>query len=203
MYAGNAPNPYEQPTMAGSLFGNPVDDNFYHPQPPIYHPSMGRSSISNQVDDVFYHSQPPIYHPSMGGSSVSNQVDDIFYHPQPPIYHPSMGGSSGVNFFESYVPDFCHSQTLMYPSFGGNIDYQEIIDFMTVTSISSTTFSPHISDYAWTTPAPMRHVIGDNEDDDDDDDDDDDAPQRPQRDRRPPRRYDSTTSQHGQKLHRR
>ncbi|KAK8695702.1 hypothetical protein V6N13_000853 [Hibiscus sabdariffa] len=56
MYAGNAPNPYEHPTMAGSSFGNPVDDNFYHPQPPIYHPSMGGSTISNQVDDVFYHS---------------------------------------------------------------------------------------------------------------------------------------------------
>ncbi|KAK8586591.1 hypothetical protein V6N13_010179 [Hibiscus sabdariffa] len=86
MYVGNAPNPYEHPTMAGSSFANPVDDNFYHPQPPIYHPSMG-------------------------GSSVSNQVDDNIYHPQPPMYHPSMGGSSGANFSESYVPDIYHSHT--------------------------------------------------------------------------------------------
>ncbi|KAK8715805.1 hypothetical protein V6N13_043131 [Hibiscus sabdariffa] len=163
--------------MAGSSFANPVDDNFYHLQPPIYHPSMGGSSVSNQVNDDFYHSQPPIYHPSISGSSVSNQVDDSFYHPPPPIYHPSMGESSGVNFSESYVPDFYHSQTPMYPIFGGNIDYQEITDFMAVTSISSPTFSPHSSEYALTTPAPMRPVV---DDDDDDDGDDDDAPQRPQ-----------------------
>ncbi|KAK8546737.1 hypothetical protein V6N13_093780 [Hibiscus sabdariffa] len=191
--------------MAGSSFANPVDDNFYHPQQPIYHPSMGGSSISHQVDDVFYHSQPPIYHPSMGGSSFSNQVDDFSYHPQPPIYHPSMGGSSSANFSESYVPDFHHSQTPMYPGYGGNIDYQDITDFMAVTSISSPTFAPHSTEYAFTTPAPMRPVVDDDDDDDDDedDDDDDDAPQRPQRDRRAPRRYESTISQHGQKLRRR
>ncbi|KAK8574271.1 hypothetical protein V6N13_097257 [Hibiscus sabdariffa] len=143
---------------------------------------MAGSSFANPMDDNFYHPQLPIYHPSMGGSSVSNQVDDNIYHPQPPIYHPSMGRSSGANFFESYVLDFYHSQTPMYSSFGGNIDYQEIIDFMTVTSISSPTFSPHSSDYALTTSAPMRPVV----DDDDDDDDDDDAPQRPQQNRRPP-----------------
>ncbi|KAK8612364.1 hypothetical protein V6N13_092480 [Hibiscus sabdariffa] len=155
--------------MAGSSFANPVDDKIYHPQPSIYHPSMGGSSVSNQVVDVFYHSQPSIYHSSMGGSSVSNQVDDSFYHLQPPFYHPLMGGSSGVNFSESYVPDFYHSQTPMYPSFGGNIDYQEITDFMAVTSISSPTFSPHTNDYALTMPAPIRLMV-DNEDDDDNDD---------------------------------
>ncbi|KAK8586247.1 hypothetical protein V6N13_130768 [Hibiscus sabdariffa] len=190
--------------MAGSSFANPVDDNFYHPQQPIYHPSMSGSSISHQVDDVFYHSQPPIYHPSMGGSSFSNQVDDFSYHPQPPIYHPSMGGSSSANFSESYVPDFHHSQTPMYPGYGGNIDYQDITDFMAVTSISSPTFAPRSTEYAFTTPAPMRPVVDDDDgNDDDDDDDDDDAPQRPQRDRRAPRRYESTIFQHGQKLRRR
>ncbi|KAK8594271.1 hypothetical protein V6N13_126080 [Hibiscus sabdariffa] len=175
MYVGNAPNPYEHPTMAESSFANPVDDNFYHPQPPIYHPSMG-------------------------GSSVSNQVDDNIYHPQPPMYHPSMGGSSGANFSESYVPDIYHSQTPMYPSFSGNMDHQDITDFMAVTSISSPTFSPHNSEYVVTTPAFMRPVV--DGDDDDDDDDDDDVPQRPQRVRRPPQHYHSTTSQHGQKLRR-
>ncbi|KAK8658815.1 hypothetical protein V6N13_029035 [Hibiscus sabdariffa] len=177
--------------MVGSSFANPVDDNFYHPQPPIYHPSMGESSIFNQVDDVFYHSQPPIYHTSMGGSSFSNQVDDFSYHPQlqPPIYHPSMGGSSSENFSESYVPDFyqSQSQTPMYPGCSGNIDYEDITNFMTVTSISTPIFSPHSTEYAFTTPPPMRPVV------DDDDDDVDDAPQRPQRDRRPPQRYKSTT----------
>ncbi|KAK8672581.1 hypothetical protein V6N13_110946 [Hibiscus sabdariffa] len=198
MYTGNALNPYEHLTIAGNSFANLVDDNFYHPQPPIYHPSMGGSSVSNQVDDVFYHSHPPIYHPSMCGGSVSYQVDDNFNHPQPPIYHPSMGGSFGANFSEPYVPNFYHSQTPMYPSFGGNMDYQEITDFLAVTSISSPTFSPHNSAYVLTTPAPMCPVV----DDEDDNDDDDDAPQRLQRDQRPPRRYQSTTSQHGQKLNR-
>ncbi|KAK8695701.1 hypothetical protein V6N13_000852 [Hibiscus sabdariffa] len=84
-----------------------------------------------------------------------------------------MGGSSGANFSKSYVPDFYHSQTPMYPSFGVNIDYQDITDFMAVTSISSPTFSPHISDYVLITLAPMRPVV----DEDEDDDDDDDAPQ--------------------------
>ncbi|KAK8609060.1 hypothetical protein V6N13_025367 [Hibiscus sabdariffa] len=113
-----------------------------------------------------------------------------------------MGGSSSANFSESYVSDFYHSQTSMYPICGGNIDYQDITDFMTVTSISSPTFSPHSTEYAFTTPPPMRPVVDDDEDNVDDDDDDD-APQRPQRDRRPPQRYESTTSQHGQKLRRR
>ncbi|KAK8569643.1 hypothetical protein V6N13_046692 [Hibiscus sabdariffa] len=162
---------------------------------------MGGSSISNQVDDVFYHSQPPIYHTSMGGSSLSNQVDDFSYHPQPqpPIYHPAMGGSSSANFSEPYVPDFyqSQSQTPMYPGCGGNIDYEDITNFMAVTSISTPIFSPHSTEYAFTTPPPMRPVV------DDDDDDDDDAPQRPQRERRPPQRYESTTFQHGQKLRRR
>ncbi|KAK8614057.1 hypothetical protein V6N13_122433 [Hibiscus sabdariffa] len=181
--------------MARSSFANPVDDNVYHPQPPIYHLSMDWSSFFNKVDDVVYHSQPPIYNPSIGGSSVSNQVDGSFYQPQPPIYHLSMGGSSGANFSESYVPDFYHSQTPMYLSFGGNIGYQDITYFMAVTSISSPTFSPHSSDYGLTMPTPMRPVV--------DDDNDDDAPQRPQRNRRPSQCYDSTTSQHGQKLYRR
>ncbi|KAK8613190.1 hypothetical protein V6N13_100960 [Hibiscus sabdariffa] len=87
----------------------------------------------------------------------------------------------------------------MYRSCGGNIDYQDITDFMAVTSISSPRFAPHSTEYAFTTPAPMLPVV----DDDDDDDDDDDAPQRRQRDRRAPRRYESTISQHRQKLRRR
>ncbi|KAK8619398.1 hypothetical protein V6N13_133359 [Hibiscus sabdariffa] len=164
MYAGNAPNCKNIQQWRGARLPIPVDENFYHPQPPIYHPSMGGSSVSNQVDDCFYHSQSPIYHPSMSESSVFNPVDDNFYHPQPPIYHPSMGESSGVNFSKSYIPNFYHSQTPMYPSFGGNIDYQEITDFMAVTLISSPTFSPHSSAYVLTTPAPMHPVVDDDDD---------------------------------------
>ncbi|KAK8598705.1 hypothetical protein V6N13_094666 [Hibiscus sabdariffa] len=112
----------------------------------------------------------------------------------------------------------------MYPSFGGNIDYESITDFMAYTSINSPTFSPNIggpsTDYVYTTPPTMAPMIDDDDDDDsgggsdgdgggggddDDDDDDDDgdvAPQRPQRVRRPPQCYLSTTPRHGQKLHR-
>ncbi|KAK8594230.1 hypothetical protein V6N13_126039 [Hibiscus sabdariffa] len=111
----------------------------------------------------------------------------------------------------------------MYPSFGGNMDYVGITDFMAYTSISSPTFSPNIggqsTDYVYTTPPTMAPMIDDDDDEDDDDDggggggggggndddgddDDDVAPQRPQRDRRPPQSYLSTTPRHGQKLHR-
>ncbi|KAK8657812.1 hypothetical protein V6N13_036033 [Hibiscus sabdariffa] len=113
-----------------------------------------------------------------------------------------MGGSSSANFSESYVPIFyqSQSQTPMYPGCGGNIDYEDITNFMAVTSISTPIFVPHSTEYAFTTPSPMRPVV---DDDNDDEDDDDDAPQRPQQDRRPPQRYESTTSQLGQKLRRR
>ncbi|KAK8654078.1 hypothetical protein V6N13_128056 [Hibiscus sabdariffa] len=140
--------------MVGSSFANPVDDNFYHPQPPIYHTLIGGSSFSNQVDDFSYHPQP-----------------------QPPIYHPAMGGSSSANFSEPYVPDFYQSQSQppMYLGCGGNIDYEDITNFMAVTSINTPIFSPHSTEYAFTTPPPMRPVV-DDYDDDDEDDDDDDAP---------------------------
>ncbi|KAK8683866.1 hypothetical protein V6N13_039912 [Hibiscus sabdariffa] len=164
------------------------------------------SSVS--VDDML-----PNYHPGVGESSIGNPVDDGFYHPQPPIYHPGVGGSSAAN------PDFYHLQSSLYPSFGGNMDYEGITDFMAYTSISSPTFSPNIggqsTNYVYTTPPIMAPRIDDDDDDDDDDggggggNDDDDAavaadvaPQRPQRDRRPPQSYLSTTPRHGQKLHR-